>query len=237
MIGSDGYFDFATREPAPHARIAFYNTRSRGDMFCLHSYEGWYRTYKVQLVPERHPTAPQGVVLEDGDPIQFAPQFAATVHGHMANLRGPGWEADGTNAKPITAAQAATFLRLIRETAAHEGRTPKRWTGTYPAPPPDESGTLWIVEHRQMGPTACPSSRYAPLYALLEQEGDMPDPRVDEVIAALGGLEEIRKWNQNGNSLLLGYALEQQKLATHGHSVLGTGNSAKPVFPKIRRDG
>ena len=47
-------------------------------------------------------------------------------------------------------------------------------------------------------------------------EEDMAaDPRVDALIAALGGQEEIDKWNVNGNSLLAGYALEQVKLSEH----------------------
>lgn len=51
------------------------------------------------------------------------------------------------------------------------------------------------------------------------EEADMADPRVDAIIAALGGQDAIDQWNANGNSLLLGYALEQQKLADHldGH--------------------
>lgn len=38
---------------------------------------------------------------------------------------------------------------------------------------------------------------------------EMPDPRVDKIIAALGGEAVIDRWNQNGNSLFGGYALEQ----------------------------
>ena len=45
-------------------------------------------------------------------------------------------------------------------------------------------------------------------------EGEM-DPRLDAVIAALGGMESIEAWNARGNSLLAGYALEQEKLAAH----------------------
>ncbi|MEY4762769.1 MAG: hypothetical protein RLZZ200_2625 [Pseudomonadota bacterium] len=32
---------------------------------------------------------------------------------------------------------------------------------------------------------------------------------LDEVVAALGGIEAIRAWNKDGNSLLVGYAVEQ----------------------------
>lgn len=41
------------------------------------------------------------------------------------------------------------------------------------------------------------------------EEQEMPDPRTDELIAAMGGIEAIREWNKRGNSLLAGYAIEQ----------------------------
>ncbi len=67
-------------------------------------------------------------------------------------------------------------------------------------------------------------------YAYMFEEGDMADPRVDALIAALGGQAEIDKWNgpagaPTGNSLLLGYAGDQQKLAEHiaNHAAGATG--------------
>lgn len=50
---------------------------------------------------------------------------------------------------------------------------------------------------------------------VFEEEDEMADPRVDELVAALGGIERIRAWNANGNDLLLGYEMEQRKLAEH----------------------
>jgi hypothetical protein len=52
------------------------------------------------------------------------------------------------------------------------------------------------------------------------KEEQMADPRVDAIIAALTGDPKdeagvLAKWNANGNSLLAGYAIEQQKLADH----------------------
>ena len=35
------------------------------------------------------------------------------------------------------------------------------------------------------------------------------------IIAALGGQPAIDEWNANGNSLIVGYALEQAKLGEH----------------------
>lgn len=52
------------------------------------------------------------------------------------------------------------------------------------------------------------------VYDYLFAEAEM-DPRLDAVIAALGGMDAIEAWNARGNSLLAGYALEQEKLAAH----------------------
>lgn len=60
-----------------------------------------------------------------------------------------------------------------------------------------------------------PERRHIVYDYLFETEEDMPDPRVDKLIAALGGETEIDAWNAKGNSLLLGYALEQEKLDAH----------------------
>jgi hypothetical protein len=49
-------------------------------------------------------------------------------------------------------------------------------------------------------------------YVFMEEE-ELPDPRIDKLIAALGGEAAVDEWNARGNSLLTGYALEQQKLA------------------------
>ena len=60
---------------------------------------------------------------------------------------------------------------------------------------------------------------WVPFMAALEGDEMTPEERakLDAVYAALtGGVDSvITDWNQNGNSLLLGYALEQGKLADH----------------------
>lgn len=130
----------------------------------------------------------------------------------LANCQWWSVELEGTYSMPINEAQLATALRLIEEWKALKGREATRVGDFW-------SKTMW--EHREVdtlatpnaGETGCPSERYAPLWAALEGD-DMPDPRLDEVIAALGGIDEIRKWNTGengptGNSLLVGYALEQ----------------------------
>ena len=59
-----------------------------------------------------------------------------------------------------------------------------------------------------------PERRHIVYDYLFEKEAEM-DPRLDAVIAALGGMAEIEAWNARGNSLLAGYALEQEKLGAH----------------------
>ena len=43
----------------------------------------------------------------------------------------------------------------------------------------------------------------------LSEEEEMPDPRVDKLVAAMGGEAAVDAWNARGNSLLKGYAIEQ----------------------------
>lgn len=50
-------------------------------------------------------------------------------------------------------------------------------------------------------------------YEPFEGGEEMADPRIDKLIAALGGEQAIDDWNSRGNSLLLGYGLEQQDQA------------------------
>jgi len=49
-------------------------------------------------------------------------------------------------------------------------------------------------------------------YQFMFMEEEMPDPRLDKVIAALGGEAAIDEWNTRGNSLLLGFANDQERL-------------------------
>lgn len=43
-------------------------------------------------------------------------------------------------------------------------------------------------------------------------EDDMADPRLEKIIAALGGEAAIDEWNAKGNSLLLGFANDQARI-------------------------
>jgi hypothetical protein len=63
-----------------------------------------------------------------------------------------------------------------------------------------------------------PPAQREEFYKFLFEEEELPDPRIDKLIAALGGEAAVDEWNARGNSLLAGYALEQQKLGEHLHN-------------------
>lgn len=201
MITPDGWFDWATRRAGPPDRP--YAWRNSMSSLFLHSMEGVIGLYSALTDPNRYPTAWHGTVSRDGVLYQHYPVYAGLAHGGPnANPIGPGFESEGFAGEPLTRAQVQTWLRMIADMSSYTGRVFQR---------PAESG---LVEHGEVAPTACPSGRYAPLYEAIEG-GDMA--LIDEVIQALGGIEAIRQWNgpagtPTGNSLLVGYGLEQQKL-------------------------
>lgn len=217
----NGYFDWAPDiEEAPRDRINYMNGGNPidVDMITHHSQEGWYATYKTQYVPSRFPTAPHGVVHQQGWLIQIVSYNIPTVHGNFGNMRGPGYEADGVSTQMLTPQQIDCYLRMHADIRDATGKTLKRWTGKYGEFPPRVPGILWLTEHRQMGLTQCPSNRYTELWELYETEESMSPEQVAKLNAVYNALcagddRIINEWNANGNSMLLGYALEQQKLA------------------------
>ena len=212
MITQDGFHDFAVRELLPADRI--YPWRNTMRRIYHHSLEGQLGFYRAQLGfyrayndPARHPTGWTGTVGYNGTLYQHAAVWAGLAHGGPnANPHGPGYEAEGVAGEPLTTAQVATYRRIHADLAAHTGYTYVR-DGT--------NRDFRLVEHGEAAPTACPSGRYAPLWESLNEEEELPDPRVDKLIAALGGEAALDAWNERGNSLLLGYADEQQKLGEH----------------------
>ena len=231
-ITSGGWFDWSTREPGPTDRQAFYSANILIKAIFHHSMEGYRGSYSALTDPARKPTGWCGTVAFDGTLYQHYPVQAKLVASHAGNDFGPAFELEGVQSQPINAAQLATWKRIHKDIADYTRRAPIRKAGTINlnAIPANE---LWLLEHRQVGPTACPSERYAPLWAALAgepQEDDMA--LLDEVVAALGGIEAIREWNQKGNSLLLGYAQEQQWQGEIAQA-LGDHINNHPVGPSL----
>lgn len=84
----------------------------------------------------------------------------------------------------------------------------------YPRPPVREvafGGWTTVAAHQYSSSIVVCGRERDHNYWFMEEE--MTDPRVDEILKALGGEARLAIWNANGNDLLLGYELEQQKLA------------------------
>jgi hypothetical protein len=204
------WIDWAERFTGPPGKM--YAQRNEGAGIVHHSMEGWYAGSMGELMRTERPASWMFSIKLDGTLVQHYPITASCwASGNaFANTRWWSVELEGTAAMPINDDQLRTALRLIADWTAWSGKEATR-AGDL------DTRTLW--EHREVatlaepnaGPTSCPSERYARLWAALEDE--MPDPRVDALVAALGGMEAIEAWNRNGNSLLLGYAIEQEKQA------------------------
>jgi hypothetical protein len=168
--------------------------------------EGWFAGSMAELdKPSRFASWNFSVTL-DGRLFQHYPVTVSTwASGNATANQLISVESEGTAAVALTSDQVSTVLRLFGDWEAWSGLVAKR------------GETVW--EHRQVwnwttpnaGATACPSERYAPVWDAMEGGTDMA--LIDEVVQALGGIDAIRAWNANGNSLLLGYSLEQRKLA------------------------
>lgn len=178
----DGWFDWAVRDPGPDDRAAFYGpVPSDMDTMTHHSMEGWFDPisasnggYNAMRDPSRFATAWHGSVCirpimfkgeqyPIGTLFQHYPVQQRLVHGNAANPRGPGFELEGGAGdanEPIPYAAILTYQRMHRDLRAFTGKPFLREPGT----------GRGLVEHREMGPTACPSGRYDPLWAALGTE-------------------------------------------------------------------
>jgi hypothetical protein len=188
MIDAGGWFDWALRDPGPADRATYMGGAPTAMTAIIHhSMEGLFSPvnggdgYNVMRDRARFPTAWHGTVTRAGVLWQHYPVTARLVHAHAGNVRGPGFESEGFAPEPLTAAQVRTWRRIHADIAAFVGRPFTRVPG---------SG-VGLVEHREVGPTACPSERYAPLWAAIagddEEEEAMSD---DDLLALFAGSEE-----------------------------------------------
>lgn len=114
-----------------------------------------------------------------------------------------GIEHEGFSGTQFTPEQAAASRDLCRWLAAQIGIPLDIEHFTW-------HGAIDLVNRRDDFNTAELRAQH---YAYLFEEDDMADPRVDKLIAALGGEAAVDAWNAKGNSLLLGYGLEQEDQA------------------------
>ena len=135
--------------------------------------------------PARPTTAWHGTNLQNCGPrgalVQHAPAHARLAHGHASNPHGPGWEAEGILSQPLDEGQRAVVRRILDESTEHYGLAYSRANRT-------------IREHRESGPTLCPSERYTALWAELEVDMATLDEINDklDILARAGfsGFEE-----------------------------------------------
>lgn len=204
-----GWVDWAVRQDGPADKV--YRQPNAGSGLVCHSMEGWLSGSLAELMkPERQASWHFSNSLS-GVLYQHYPLLASCwASGNwVANTQYVAIESEGIAGTPLTEPQLQTFIRLAREL----GFT-RRGVDLFEH---NEVATKWTPN---AGPTACPSNRYDAAFAALEEE---MDPMLDAVVRALTGLSAsdpnaaaaLAAWNRNGNSLLAGYGLEQQKLSNH----------------------
>ena len=218
----DGWVDWATRRDGPPEKV--YAQENAREGLVLHSMEGWLLGSLAELDnPKRSASWKYSLSLE-GVLFQHYPRSASEwASGNaVANTLYEALELEGRYTMPINAAQIFTLLRLVAELG-------------YSREQLHEHREVWNMAEPNAGSTACPSERYAPFYAALED--DMADPRVDALIKAFGGQAAIDAWNADGNSLLMGYAGEQREQDSLEARVLAIETHGSASLPDHDHEG
>lgn len=216
MIDAAGFFDWAERDLGPPARMQWGQGWTAMDCITHHSLEGSYTPitgYTPFRDANRFPTAWHGTIKRDGVLWQHYPVFVRLQHGNSANTRGPGFESEGFAGEPLTPEQVKTWLRIHADIAAFTGKSYTRVPGSQ----------VGLVEHREMtvppGGTACPSGRYAPLWAALEDDMNESDTRALIASIVYGGTAVLDDLEKRGVAPL---AARVNSLETVGDSVART---------------
>ena len=156
---ANGWVEWATRRDGPANKV--YSQANRQQGIVLHSVEGWLTGAFGELdKPERQASWHFTLGL-DGTLYQHYRLVASCwASGNVeANTRYVAMESEGIAGTPLTEAQVATAKRLLQELGFA-----KRGVDIW------EHREVWDLSEPNAGPTACPSDRYEPLYAALEDE-------------------------------------------------------------------
>lgn len=214
MITSDGWFDWAERDPGPVAKTNGGRNTVRG--FVPHSAEGYWPYLQTLLHSMAREASWGASNLKNGRLVQHYSIFAQTW------TSGAGYpnnnffsnETEGVAGEPLTDGQVNNIVRQVRELSAL-----KLWTPRRPTSPTDTTATLY--EHTdcvRWGAkyTACPSGR-------------IPWPRI---MAALQPQEDDMK-------PFLAWCAEEGKVYFIGPGgakwIPGSGGGAGPVFAELER--
>lgn len=215
-----GWIDWCVKQPGPTGKVYALSNTQEG--IVCHSMEGWLSgSFSELMNPLRQASWHFSISLNGTCYQHYATNASCWASGNqVANCRYLAVESEGTQAAPLNDAQIATWLRLVKELGFSE-----RGVDIFEH---NEVATKWLPN---AGPTACPSHRYDAAFAALGGN-PMNDALLDAVVRALTGLPStdpnalaaLQAWNRNGNSLLAGYAIEQQKLGNHilNHPTTGT---------------
>ncbi len=196
----------------------------------LHVMEGWANTARQWALSGHYGASWHYTVCLDGSVMQHLRHEDGGYHAGIASPPAPeptwtlwqgprvnvnnytiGIEHEGFRGNGFPPAQAAASKALCQWLAAELDFPYDREHF-----PPHADIDL-VNRANDFAPPAMREAHYAYMF----EEDEMPDPRVDKLIAALTGLDgdlalqALDRWNVNGNSLLAGYSIEQEKLAAH----------------------
>lgn len=184
-ISPDLWVDWAIKRPGPPNKVYEQKNSRRG--IVLHSMEGWLTGSLAELdKPTRQASWTFSLAL-DGTLYQHYPLDASIwASGNFkANTSYGALELEGLASMPIDPAQLASLIRLLRELGFKDPGSTIR-----------EHRQVWNIDTPNAGPTACPSARYAPLYAALAAPTPQEDDQVsiadyeDLILAQFAGAEE-----------------------------------------------
>lgn len=153
-------------------------------LICHHSAEANFSpVYDVMTDPNRFPTAWHFSIHKDGKVEQHYDYRARLRHGNSANTRGPGGEAEGRAGEPLTTAQEDAWLRIHKDISTAEGKVYLRVPGS----------KVGLVEHREMGQTACPSGRYDGLWERIAGGDEVTRKEYEDLVLAFAAGSEERE--------------------------------------------
>jgi len=196
MIGKDGYFDWAIRDPGHPQKL--YPDRNREEGIAWHSAEGWMPALRALVKDWNRKASWTGSIGLHGDLYQHYPVWASTwaSGGPEANTRYWAFELEGLAGDLPTASQMNTLLRIAGE---YEASTGRKATRALP------ERTMWM--HRELtvkygtASTSCPSNRYSGFFAKLEEADVATVEEIEELFRRTGGRGEVAR-----NADLLAYS-------------------------------
>src|SRR3990167_3546892 len=156
---ANGWVEWATRRDGPANKV--YSQANRQQGIVLHSVEGWLAGAFGELDKTERQASWHFILGLDCTLYQHYRLVASCgASGNVeANTRYVAMESEGIAGTPLNEAQVATAKRLLQELGFA-----KRGVDIW------EHREVWDLSEPNAGPPACPSDRYEPLYAALEDE-------------------------------------------------------------------